>query len=147
MGIRVLPFFGSLCTIPHNGTFIGSIVQKSILIADDNPLFRRSLRRLLESEFSCVVCEAGDGLEAIEKARQFKPDIIVLDFSMPVMNGLDAASKLRSMLPTVPIVIFTAHKDVLPVQRIRDAGATCAISKGDGIDTLLQYVGQVANAG
>lgn len=76
---------------------------KSILLVDDKPFMRRILRDFLEQESNFKVCgEAEDGLDAIVKAQQLRPDLIVLDFQMPVMNGLDAAKKLKKLLPELP---------------------------------------------
>ena len=75
----------------------GSDVSKTILIADDNKLLLATLRQVLECQPGFVVCgEAVNGKDAIEKAQRLKPDLIVLDISMPVMNGLDAAHTLQT---------------------------------------------------
>src|ERR1700720_858827 len=86
------------------------MIAKKILIADDDSLVRNVLRSFLESQTRFKVCgEAVNGLDAIEKARTLNPDLIVMDLSMPVMNGIEAGSVLRAMLPQVPIVIYTRH--------------------------------------
>jgi DNA-binding NarL/FixJ family response regulator len=79
-----------------------------ILIVDDHAVIRRSLRQLFESRSGWEVCgEAVNGRDAIEKARELKPDLIVLDLSMPEMDGLQAARVLKSVMPEVPIILFT----------------------------------------
>jgi DNA-binding NarL/FixJ family response regulator len=78
-----------------------------ILIVDDHALIRRSLRQLFECRPGWEVCEAVNGLDAIEKAQQLKPDLIVLDLSMPEMDGLQAARILKKAMPNVPIILFT----------------------------------------
>jgi DNA-binding NarL/FixJ family response regulator len=83
-------------------------VGKCILIADDSPVIRKTLRQTLEREDAWEVCgEAADGREAIEKAQRLKPDVVVLDLSMPLMNSLDAARELKRLLPSLPLVMFT----------------------------------------
>jgi Response regulator receiver domain len=83
------------------------MITKRILIADDDPLVRNVLRFFLESQTRFKVCgEAVNGLDVIEKARTLNPDLIVMDFSMPVMNGIETGSVLKVMLPQVPIVLY-----------------------------------------
>src|ERR1700692_4378898 len=85
-------------------------MSKCILIVDDNLPIRKSIRRFLESETDFEVCgEAVDGLDAIEKARELNPDLIILDLSMPRMNGAAAASVLKRTMPHVPIILFTMY--------------------------------------
>ena len=85
-------------------------VPKCILIVDDNPVIRKSLRRTLERNKGWEVCgEAANGREAVAKAQQLKPDLVVLDLSMPVMNGLEAARELKRLLPSMPLLLFTNY--------------------------------------
>ena len=84
-------------------------VLKRVLIVDDHLAMRRAVTRVLESQPNIKVCgEAENGRVAIEQAERLKPDLIVLDLSMPVMNGLEAARVLRGMLPDVPILMYTS---------------------------------------
>jgi len=80
-----------------------------ILIVDDHPLVRRSVRTLLTTHSMNVCGEAEDGKAAIEKAIELRPDIIVLDITMPIMNGFEAAQEIRRILPLVKIVFLTLH--------------------------------------
>jgi CheY-like chemotaxis protein len=90
-------------------------VPKSILIVDDNETSRRAVRSVLQAETAFEICgEAADGIEAIEKVRELKPDLIILDFSMPRMNGLEVARHLRARNSSVPIILFSLHADVFP---------------------------------
>jgi CheY-like chemotaxis protein len=83
-------------------------MPKRILIADDNEDIRRVIRWFLESRTACEVCgEAVNGVDAIEKARTRYPDLILLDYSMPAMNGIEAGAVLKAMLPEVPVILFT----------------------------------------
>jgi CheY-like chemotaxis protein len=81
--------------------------------------------------------EAENGLQAIEKARELRPDLIVMDLSMPVMNGIDAASALKSLLPAVPIIIFSEYSDVLSEDAARSAGVSALVSKSKHVSVLL----------
>ena len=100
-----------------------------ILIVDDSPDLRRSLRRVLESEGMTVCAEAANGREAIEAACDSNPDLIVLDLSMPVMNGLDAAPRLKQLLPTVPIVMFTSFGEKWVLILAQAAGISTVVGK------------------
>lgn len=101
----------------------------NVLVVDDNPHVRRSLRTLFEADGFNVCGEAADGALAIEQARQLEPDLIVLDFAMPVMNGLQAAPVLRRMLPKVPIILFTFYGDGRLQKEAVAAGITAIVSK------------------
>jgi PleD family two-component response regulator len=83
-------------------------MPKTVLVADDNPTIRKMLCRMFEKEEHYDLCaEAEDGKQAIELALQHRPDLIILDLSMPVMNGLEAAHELKKLMPKVPIILFT----------------------------------------
>ena len=85
-------------------------MAKAILVADDNPKIREQVCRLFESEEHYEVCaEAGDGQEAIDLALKHRPDLIVLDLSMPLRNGFEVARELKRLMPDVPIILFTQH--------------------------------------
>jgi two-component system chemotaxis response regulator CheY len=81
---------------------------KTVLIVDDNAFVRRALRKLLTRELGVNICEAQNGKEAIDKARELQPDLIVLDVSMPLMNGLEAARAIKGLLPAMPIILYSA---------------------------------------
>jgi CheY-like chemotaxis protein len=101
-----------------------------ILIVDDNASIRHMLRTTFENISGWEVCgEAVNGREAIEKASELNPDVIVLDLAMPIMNGLEAAPVLRRMLPTVPIILFTLYANKFLEQEAFSAGVTVVVSK------------------
>jgi CheY-like chemotaxis protein len=91
----------------------------TILIADDSPFIREALCNVFEREEDFDVCgEAENGREAVEKAQELHPDLILLDLSMPVMNGLDATRVLKQMMPEVPVIMLcSARTEVLPPRK------------------------------
>jgi len=117
-------------------------VPKCILIVDDYAAIRKSIRSFLESQTGFEVCgEAVDGLDAIEKARELKPDLIILDLAMPRMNGLEATRVLRRMLPDTPIVLFTSYDAVTEYSDATALGIQAVVvSKSAGLDALVQQV-------
>jgi DNA-binding NarL/FixJ family response regulator len=120
---------------------------KSILIVDDSPVVRRSLRTLLERRADWNVCdEAENGREGIEKALQFCPDLILLDLSMPVMNGFQAAHELQRLLPKVPILMFTTFSNKHIEKEALASGVTAVKSKSEGVDSLVGSIQDLLNA-
>jgi two-component system, chemotaxis family, chemotaxis protein CheY len=110
----------------------------SILIADDSPFIRAALCNVFEREEDFDVCgEAENGREAVEKAQELHPDLILLDLSMPVMNGLDATRVLKQMMPEVPVIMFSAYRGSFPEKEARTAGACALVSKFEHISVLL----------
>src|ERR1700758_3471838 len=107
------------------------------MVVDDNPAIRRALKNILEFNDGWVVCgEAVDGREGIEKAKQLHPDLIVIDVSMPVMNGLDAARVLHQIMPQVPLILCSLHTDEVLRKEAINAGVNASISKAQNIQTL-----------
>jgi len=113
-------------------------VAKSVLIVDDTASIRRALRQVFGSEADFDVCgEAENGREAIEKAQELNPDLIVLDLSMPVMNGIDAAKVLKRLMPAVPLIVFSEFSDVLSAEEAHSAGISALVSKSEHISLLV----------
>src|SRR5215471_14185043 len=107
----------------------------SVLIADDSRVFRDLMRESLELWAGVrSFREAADGSEAIEKARQGKPDLVVLDLAMPKMDGFQAARILKSMAPEVPLVLWTVHE--VPLSDAEHAGFDRVVSKLEGLQAL-----------
>ena len=105
-----------------------------ILIADDSRTVRHSLHGLLEQHPGWEVCaEAVDGADAVAKAEQCRPDIIILDFFMPGMTGVEAARVLGRVLPSVPILIVTLYVTAELVKQAKDAGIKGAAPKADTV--------------
>ena len=106
------------------------------MIVDDHAVIRRMLREVFEAE-GLVVSDAADGVEGIERAQADKPALIILDLSMPVMNGLDAARKLKVLMPHVPLLMFTNNAGGIVEKDARSAGISAVISTSDS-DGLKQ---------
>ncbi len=105
-------------------------VAKRVLIVDDHLAMRRAVARVLESQPNVEVCgEAENGRVAIDQARRLKPDLIVLDLSMPVMNGLEAARVLRGMMPKIPILMYTSFATSNLAEEARAAGVSRVSTK------------------
>jgi DNA-binding NarL/FixJ family response regulator len=122
-------------------------MSKHILLVDDSDTVRRITRIFIESQLDLDVCgEAVDGVDAIEKARELKPDLVVLDLAMPRMNGVEVASELRAMNPHTPIVLFTMYDDSVSRGLALSAGANVVISKADGGWKLVECVRNLLKA-
>jgi len=117
------------------GADAGSALKSAsvrIVIADDHEIFRRGLRSLLESHSDWEVCgEAVNGQEAIEKVKQLKPDVVVLDVTMPHVNGLEAAREIRRIVPESKVVILSQHEPALMKQSALAAGAGAYVTKSE----------------
>ena len=113
-------------------------MPKTVLVADDNEMIRREICRLLLRETVCEVCEeAQHGLDAIQQALELSPDLIILDVSMPVLNGVDTARVLKEKMPSVPIIMFTLYADTLLREELRSSGVADVVAKSD-ISTLTR---------
>jgi DNA-binding NarL/FixJ family response regulator len=113
-------------------------MMKSVLIADDHDMIRKALCELFDSQQDFEVCgEAENGKEAVEMAQVFLPDLILLDLSMPVMNGIEAACELKRLMPMVPIVVFSEYGDVLSDDEARATGISAVVSKNAKLSALL----------
>ena len=112
---------------------------KNILIVEDSQFERTVIRAAVEGLTNFHVCgEASNGVEAIAKARELRPDLVIMDLAMPQMNGVEAATVLKNTLPKVPVVLFTLY-----AEQIREAispalGVTIILSKADGLAPLLE---------
>jgi len=116
-----------------------------ILIVDDHEMFRGKVRSLIESQPRYRVCgEAGDGIEAIEKARQLRPDIVLMDINMPRMNGLVATRIIRREVPLCRVIIVSQNDEAVAREQARRAGAKAAVTKSDLIRDLLPTIDGVA---
>ena len=113
-------------------------MAKMVLVVDDNAVVRQALCRVFTSEEDFEVCgDAVNGQDAIEKAQVLYPDLIVMDLSMPVLNGIDAARTLKTLMPTVPVIIFSDYSDVFPEDEARSAGISALASKSEHVSVLI----------
>jgi DNA-binding NarL/FixJ family response regulator len=104
------------------------------------------LRTAFEERSDWEVGEAQNGRDAIDKAQESKPDLIVLDLSMPVMNGLEAAPLLRQMLPAVPIILFTLHDNETLEREALSVGISADVSKAASMKTLVDQAKNLLRA-
>jgi DNA-binding NarL/FixJ family response regulator len=117
-----------------------------LFLCDDNPAYRE-LTRIVLAEDHEVVGEAGDGVEAIERAPALAPDVLLLDLNMPRLNGLEALPRLRELLPRTAIVILTTGQSDSERQRAMDAGASGFIVKPDSVFSLPGELSRALTAG
>ena len=119
-------------------------MSTTVLIVDDSPTIRRSLRSLFERRQGWEICgEAENGAIAVEQVKALNPDIVIMDLSMPVMNGLQAAQKISAIAPKTAMVLFTMHASEHLVKDAQRAGIKDVVSKLDGAATLMASVESV----
>jgi DNA-binding NarL/FixJ family response regulator len=112
-------------------------VMPGTLIVDDSPEVRSVIRAFLQIKVGMSVCgEAGNGVEAIEKAKELKPDLILLDLVMPLMNGVEAASVLKRLLPQSRIVLFSMYDEALGKALASAVGVDVVLPKVNGLTGL-----------
>jgi DNA-binding NarL/FixJ family response regulator len=105
-------------------------MRARFLIVDDSDLVRRSLRTVLQANPEWVVCgEAPDGLTAVELFKDLQPNIVILDFQMPGMNGIETARRMSMIEPAIPIVLFTQHASADLEKHAREVGIRSVVSK------------------
>jgi DNA-binding NarL/FixJ family response regulator len=116
-------------------------MPKRILIVDDSGTVRNVLRSFLETASEIEVCgEASDGLEALEEAQKCKPDLVVLDLSLPKMNGAEVASVLKKRMPLVKIILFTMYSQNIGTSLTNALGVDAVLSKPDGMLQLVACI-------
>ena len=116
-----------------------------ILLADDHDLMRQGIRSMLESHPNLEVCaEAKDGIEAADKALEYRPDVVILDVTMPKMNGLEASRRITKQLPETQVLIFTIHDSEDMIRETLDAGAHGYVLKSEAPTHLAAAVEAVA---
>jgi two-component system chemotaxis response regulator CheY len=116
-------------------------MSKSVLIVDDSQAIRRLTRTFIESQTKFEVCgEAVDGLDGLEKARDLHPDLIILDFSMPRMDGLHVAKELKRTMSLIPVILFTVYADAIDLKDVSSAGVSAVVSKSDDLSVLAERV-------
>ncbi|GAC1616108.1 MAG: hypothetical protein PVS2B2_13420 [Candidatus Acidiferrum sp.] len=120
-----------------------------ILIADDRKSMRSALKTMFVMRPEWEVCgEAEDGREAVVKAGELQPDVVVMDFRMPLANGVQAASEIHTALPSLPIVLYTLYKTHELEVAAKLVGVRCVVAKEDGVLNLLAAIeGQLKEKG
>ena len=112
-----------------------------ILIADDHEVVRSGLKSILEARDGwLVVAEAGDGKEAISKALETKPDVAIVDYSLPLMNGVEVTRQIRTRLPKSEVLMFTMHDSDALIGEVLQAGARAFLLKSDAQHYLVSAV-------
>jgi CheY-like chemotaxis protein len=120
---------------------VGGQVSKRILIVDDGEEVRQVIRAVFEARTGYEICgEATNGAEAVQKALELKPDLMLLDVAMPLLNGVEVASVLAGSMPGMPIVLYTMYSELLGLSLAAAVGAKAVISKADGINKLIECV-------
>ena|SRR2546423_9209180 len=112
-----------------------------ILLVDDHAGLRQSIRGLFECRQDFEVCgEAEDGMEAITKSAELQPDVVVMNVSMPIMNGFDAARQLKVISPHSGVVILSSDKDEALLREAKNVGAICYVLKAEASRELIDAV-------
>lgn len=114
-----------------------------VLLADDHHVMRQALKVLLEQKGFAVVAEAADGLEAVREANEKHPDVAVLDLSMPLLNGIDAAKQIRHDVPATKMVLLTMHSDEQYILEAIRAGITGYVLKNEAATDLVKAIQDV----
>lgn len=123
------------------GKWVGAMGKIRVLLADDHTILRQGLRKILEADPSFeVVGEAGDGREAVKKAEALKPDVVVMDISMPILNGIEATRQIAKSLPKTKILILTVHENDQLATEILNAGATGYLLKDAASEELIAAI-------
>lgn len=115
------------------------MLKPRILLADDHTFVLEGFRRILEKHYE-LVGMTGDGHTLLAAAKTTQPDIIIMDISMPLLNGIDAATQLKKICPTAKIIIVTMHADTEYVRSAFEAGASAYVLKGSAVDELEQAI-------
>ncbi len=115
--------------------------RKRILIADDHEAIRHGVRLLLQGESNWEVCgEASDGQEAVDKALELNPDLMIVDLNMPAINGLDAVRRITRERPDIKLLVFTVHDSDLAMRQIMAAGAQGYLSKSQSGQEMVEVI-------
>jgi DNA-binding NarL/FixJ family response regulator len=116
-----------------------------VLIADDHEIMRRGIRSVLESRDDIEVHEAENGREAIDKTHELQPHLVILDVSMPVLDGFSAAREIKKAFPQIPILIFSLDRTEAFTEVAKKIGVNGYISKNDVGETLLKAMDAALN--
>jgi DNA-binding NarL/FixJ family response regulator len=110
----------------------------SVLVVDDNPAVRKVICELFAREADFQVCaHAENGREGLLKAQELEPDLVVTDLTMPLMNGLEETRALKKLMPSVPVILYSANMDTFVEKEALAAGASAAVAKGDVVAVMI----------
>jgi DNA-binding NarL/FixJ family response regulator len=127
-----------VATFPPNPLPRKERMTLRVLVVDDHPAFRRALTSALRLVRNVEVAgEAGGGVAAAEQAHALEPDLVLMDLSMPDLNGIDAMRRIHSRRPDLPVVILTAHADSGIEREARAAGASGFLAKGTPLEDIV----------
>jgi DNA-binding NarL/FixJ family response regulator len=116
-----------------------------VLVVDDHPAFRRALTSALRLVKDVEVAgEAGGGMAAADQAEALEPDLVLMDLSMPDLNGIEAMRRIHTKQPQIPVVILTAHADAGIEREARAAGASGFLAKGTPLDDIVLVLNDAA---
>ena len=133
-----------MCISPAQATLDSPEMLKRVLIADDNVYVRYVIRTFLQDQVGIEICgEADNGVEALEKTRQLKPDLVLLDLSMPSLNGAEVALVLKNTTPHVRIIMFTMYSSKISASLTSALGVDAVLSKPDDMDHLVESINAV----
>ena len=122
-----------------------STMLKRLLIVDDDAVIRSALRSFVEADGYHVCGEAADGIEAIKRARELRPDLILLDLAMPRLNGAAVAGILKREMPRVPIILLTMYADRFGEKLASAIGIHVVLSKPEGLNVLGEHLKALLN--
>jgi two-component system, NarL family, nitrate/nitrite response regulator NarL len=116
-------------------------MTKHILVVDDNILIRKAMCEMILGDERLAPCtQAENGLEGVQKATEMHPDLIVMDYSMPVMNGLEASKRIRALMPAMKIIMVSLHEGVLDKAKLAQYGISAAVPKQQAATHLLPAI-------
>jgi DNA-binding NarL/FixJ family response regulator len=118
----------------------------SIVIVDDTTHVRRMLRTMLELDGFTVVGEAGSGVEAIELASSTEPSVVVMDYKMPDIDGIETARRICARRPEQVVIMYTAYADADVEARARDAGVSLVLNKVEGLESLEREISRLCGS-
>ena len=112
-----------------------------ILVVDDHQMFRETLRQILNAQNDMeVIAEAADGRSAVKQVQKFRPDVVMMDIRMPVVNGIDATRQIKSRFPETKIIALSSHSDRNYVEKMLQAGASDYLSKISSRSDLIKCI-------
>ncbi len=122
-------------------------MRTTIVLGDDHPFIRQGVRRLLEPEGFEILGEGSDGLEVVALAQQFQPDVVLLDISMPSLNGIGAVRELSKVAPATKVIVLTMHTEEHYILEALRAGVKGCVSKTQAPEHLIEAITDVCRGG